>query len=96
MKKWHDAVQHSHECTRELSTGSARQRVARLFSLLAPAAIRRCRLFGRDDMGALLGITTETASRIVAELKRAGAVSEIAPNTFERNLDALDRIAAEG
>ena len=96
MKKWHDAVQRSHECTRELSTGSARQRVARLFGLLAPASVNRCRLFGRDDLGALLGITTETASRIVAELKRSGVVTEIAPNIFERDLAALDLIAAEG
>jgi DNA-binding transcriptional regulator YhcF (GntR family) len=28
----------------------------------------------REDMGALLGITTETASRIMAEFKRRGLV----------------------
>jgi CRP-like cAMP-binding protein len=96
MKKWHDAVQRSHECTRELSTGSARQRVARLFLMLAPPTARRCQLFGRDDVGAVLGITTETASRMVAELKRSGAATEIAPNLFERDLGALEQIAAEG
>lgn len=96
MKKWHDAVQRSHECTRELSTGSARQRMARLFRLLAPEGARRCRLFGRDDIGALLGITPETASRVVAEFKRGGTVTEIAPNIFERDLGTLDGIAAEG
>lgn len=31
-----------------------------------------CELFGREDMGSMLGITTETASRIVAEFKRSG------------------------
>ena len=96
MKKWHEAVLRSHECTRELSTGSARQRVARLFLLLAPESTRRCRLFGREDLGALLGITPETASRVVAEFKRAATITEIAPNIFERDLNALGAIAAEG
>lgn len=95
MKKWHDAVQRSHECTRELSTGSARQRVARLFRMLAPASADDCRLFGREDLGALLGITPETASRVVAEFKRAGTVVETAPNLFRRDLGALDLIAGE-
>ncbi|HVI50451.1 MAG TPA: Crp/Fnr family transcriptional regulator [Candidatus Sulfotelmatobacter sp.] len=96
MNKWNGAVQRSHECTRELSTGTARQRVARLFLILAAADSASCRLFSREDMGGLLGITTQTASRIVAEFKRQGAVHEVAPNLFERSLDALRRIAAEG
>ncbi|CUW41290.1 Putative transcriptional regulator, Crp/Fnr family [Magnetospirillum sp. XM-1] len=96
MKKWHDAVQRSHECTRELSTGSARQRIARLFRLLAPEAAPDCRLFGREDLGALLGITPETASRVVAEFKRLGVVTETAPNVFRRDLGQLDAIAGEG
>ncbi|OAN52189.1 Crp/Fnr family transcriptional regulator [Paramagnetospirillum marisnigri] len=96
MNKWHEAVRRSHECTRELSTGSARQRLARLFGLLAPPLVPRCRLFGREDVGALLGITTETASRVVAEFKRSSIITEVAPNLFERDLAALERIAAEG
>jgi len=96
MNKWHDALRRSHECTRELSTGSARQRMARLFLTLAAPGSQHCQLFGREDVGALLGITTETASRIVAELKRTKAVWEVAPNLFERDLAALEAIAAEG
>ncbi len=96
MKKWHDAIQRSHECTRELSTGSARQRVARLFVLLAPGSGDLCRLFGREDVGALLGITTQTASRTVAEFKRARLVREVGPNIFHRDLPRLEQIAAEG
>ena len=96
MKKWHDAVQRSHDCTRELSTGSARQRLARLFLMLAPGSVGQCRGFGREDMGALLGITPETASRGVAELKRGSAVIEVAPNLFERDLVVLEKIAEDG
>jgi CRP-like cAMP-binding protein len=96
MNKWYDMVQRSQECTRELSTGSARQRVARLFLLLAPPNSEQCRLFGREDLGALLGITTQTASRIVAEFKRAGLIEEIASNLFRRDTAKLAQVAAEG
>ncbi len=96
MRKWGESVQAAHACIRELSTGSARQRVARLFLLLAPDSARRCRLFGREDVGALLGVTTETASKTVAEFKRQGAVTEVAVNLFERNVPALEAIAAGG
>jgi len=93
MNKWHDTVKRSHDCLRDLSTGSARQRVARLFLFLLSEDEATCRLFGREDMGALLGITTETASRTVAELKRQGVVREVATNQFECNRDALGVIA---
>jgi CRP-like cAMP-binding protein len=94
MNKWHVSVRKAHELIRDLATGSARQRVARLFLILPPAESRRCRLFGREDVGALLGVTTETASKTVAEFKRLGVVREIAANLFERDTAALDQIAA--
>ncbi len=94
MKKWHESLSRAHECTRELATGHARQRVARLFLMLAPADEPRVRLFGREDVGALLGITTETASRMIADLKRGGGVREVALNLFERNIPQLTAIAA--
>lgn len=93
MRKWHDSVRRAHDCIRELATGSAKQRVARLFLFLAPPEASRCRLFGREDVGALLGVTTETASKTVAQFKRGKLVREIAPNLFERNIGALRRIA---
>jgi CRP/FNR family transcriptional regulator, anaerobic regulatory protein len=93
MRKWHDSVQNAHLCIRDLSTGSARQRVARLFLLLAAPDRDRCRLFGREEVGALLGVTTETASKTVAEFKRAGLVREVAANVFERDMAALEQVA---
>ncbi len=94
MKKWHESLSRAHECTRELATGHARQRVARLFLMLAPAEETRVRLFGREDVGSLLGITTETASRMIADLKRSGVVREVALNLFERDIPQLTAIAA--
>jgi CRP-like cAMP-binding protein len=95
MKKWHEAVLKAHACTRELATGSARQRVARLFLMLTPPDSSHCRLFGREDMGALLGVTTETASRTVAEFKRTGVIREITANSFDYEPEAMKRIAAD-
>ena len=86
-------VLRSHQCVRELSTGNSRQRVARLFLMLAPLSAERCRIFGREDVGALLGITTETACRMVSDLKKKKVVSEISGNVFSRNIPALQEIA---
>ncbi len=94
MRKWHDSARKAHACIRDLGTGHARQRVARLFLVLAPPSTPRCRLFGREDVGALLGVTTETASRTIAEFKRHGLVAEVATNVFTRDIAALERIAA--
>lgn len=92
MNKWHDAVKRSHDCLRDLSTGNARQRMARLFLLLAGQGTP-CKLFGREDVGALLGVTTETASRTVAEFKRQGLVREVSANLFDCDLPALEAVA---
>ena len=94
MKKWHESMITTQECLRDLTSGSARQRVARLFLALPVPKGGRCHLFGREDVGALLGVTTETASRTVADLRRSGAVREITPNVFERDEAELERIAA--
>lgn len=96
MNKWHESVRRADAVVRELATGHARQRVARLFLMLGPPEMHSCRLFGRDDVGALLGITTETASRTIAAFKRERVVHERSLNVFERDVTALTRIAMGG
>ena len=93
MSKWHSMVRRSHQCALELSTGSARQRMARLLLLLTASTGADCHLFAREDVGALLGITTETACRMVSDLKRKNVISEITSNTFRCDIDALQDIA---
>jgi len=57
----------------ELSMGSSKKRVANLLLYLNQQSSNDYfYLPGREDMGALLAITTETASRIIAEFKRLG------------------------
>lgn len=76
MKRWYHTVRQADEWLTDLSTGPARVRVARLLLLLTDGAEddqnAPCDLFSREDMGAMLGITTETASRTIAEFRRKG------------------------
>jgi CRP-like cAMP-binding protein len=79
----------------ELSTGSAHQRVARLLLFMAEhAGEGNCLLLTREEMGAVLGITTETASRVIAEYRRSGLIDEEADGRMRCKLDALSGIAA--
>lgn len=93
IAKWHSMVQRSHQCVLELSTGKSRQRMARLLLLLAPPSVEHCRLFNRDDVGALLGITTETACRMISDFRKRGLITEVAASIFRRDIPALQAIA---
>lgn len=79
----------------ELSTGSAHKRVARLLLFLAEhAGEGHCLMLTREEMGAVLGITTETASRVIAEFKRGGLIDEAADGHVCCKSDALAAIAS--
>ena len=93
MQKWHEALIRAHACTRELGTGHARQRVARLFLILQSTQDGIVRLFGREDVGLLLGLTTETASRMIAGFKRKGIIREISLNKFQISIDKIQAVA---
>ncbi len=94
MKRWQRALNEADAWVTELSTGSSKQRVSRLLLMLVkdnPA--NNCSLFGREDMGAMLGITTETASRTIAEFKRQRLIVETAPNEFLIDVRKLEEIS---
>lgn len=97
MRRWHAALHQADEWLTELSTGNARQRVARLFlHLLEYGGDETVRLLSREDVGAMLGITTETASRTVAEFKRQALIDEISTNRFRCRRDELEQVAQGG
>ena len=80
----------------ELSTGPARERVARmLLRLIRGETASECTLFGREDLGAMLGITTETASRTIAEFKRKGLLTELGSNRFRVAADKLQALLSD-
>lgn len=96
MARWQRALSEADAWLTELSTGSARQRVARLLlRLVRDRESCECQLFGREDMGAMLGITTETTSRTIAEFKRQSLLVETSTNVFLLDIPNLRRIADE-
>lgn len=80
FERWQHALSEADAWLSELATGSATARVARLLCRLAeedPDVPRY--LPSREDIAAIIGTTVETASRTVAELRRAGIIEEITP-----------------
>jgi len=96
LTRWQKALQEADAWLTELSTGSAKQRVARLLlRLVRNEEASECTLFSREDMGAMLGITTETTSRVIAEFKRQSLLLETRNNHFLLDIRNLQRIAEE-
>lgn len=95
MRRWQRALAEADLWITQLSTGSAKQRVARLLLRLICNDDNRCDLFNREDMGAILGITTETASRTVAEFKRKGLLREIKPHHYVADREKLMEVAED-
>ena len=96
LSRWQRALEEADAWLTELSTGSSRQRVARLLlRLVRGEGSSECTLFSREDMGAMLGITTETASRTIAEFKRKSLLVETKLNHFLLDTANLERIAEE-
>jgi CRP-like cAMP-binding protein len=80
------------------STGvNARVRMARLLLRLRVGDSNRIRSFSREELGLMLGITTETASRIIAAFIREKflARAETGGRFFTGDVAALTRIAQE-
>lgn len=93
MARWHRALSDCDRMIIEFNTGTARHRVVRLLLWLADHnGGERCDLFGREDLGAVLGLSTETVSRTMAELKRQGFISEPRTNQFLCDVPNLRRL----
>lgn len=96
MRRWQRALSEADSWLTELSTGTARQRVARLLVRLAEAGDGvSCELFTREDIGAMLGVTTETASRMIAELRRQGMLTQQGSGPISCDIQALHRVAGD-
>lgn len=96
MEKWQKALAASDTWVTKLSTGPSRYRVVRLLIWLAETCSEeRFILPGRKDMGNILAVTTETVSRIIAEMRRDGLLELHKEGYATANLGALKRIVKE-
>jgi CRP-like cAMP-binding protein len=73
MKRWQRALDDADEWQSELTRGPARHRMLRLLLKLGETSTEaRIWLPARHEMGAMLAMTLETASRLVSALRRDG------------------------
>jgi CRP-like cAMP-binding protein len=73
IQRWQKALSGADNWITQLTTGNARVRVVRLLLLLSTnSEDDSFFLPTREDMGAMLGITTESVSKVTAELGRNG------------------------
>lgn len=95
MVRWEKNVDDADRTITQFSTGPADVRVARLLMHLSmPGEEGRCMAIGREDMGSILGVTTETASRVMADFKRRGVVLDTSnQHTCHFNQSELRKIA---
>ena len=81
-----------HKTLAELATGPARRRMLRLLLKLSEYTTLDDGLVWlpmRDEMGAMLGMTVETASRIVSTLRRQGMITPVSVRTARIAMPAL-------
>ncbi|HKJ10470.1 MAG TPA: Crp/Fnr family transcriptional regulator [Gammaproteobacteria bacterium] len=86
-------VDRADQWIKDLNTGVSWSRVARL--LLQEIGADRngdIQLLPREDIAAVVGVTTETASRIVADFKRRGLLQKVAGNTYRCNSQQIERL----
>lgn len=93
LQRWQRSVDQADHTIVALSTGSAEGRMARLLIMLGRSGDHPGFMPCREDMGALLGITTETASRIIAAFKRRGLIHTDRENETVCDLPGLALLA---
>ncbi|MDT8282747.1 MAG: helix-turn-helix domain-containing protein, partial [Gammaproteobacteria bacterium] len=92
MVRWQKALTDADIWLTYLSTGTAKKRMAGLLLLLLEDDSAECHLFSREDIGSILSITVETASRTLSEFKRLKLIKEIRSNHFNLDIEGLTRL----
>lgn len=97
LQEWHDQLEASRNTVVEFSTGSLRQRVARVLLMLVDEANHNGQLeiemIHANDIAALIGTTRESVSRNIAEFKRNKFLTKSGPNKMRFDEFALREVA---
>lgn len=100
MSKWHQHLMEADMWIADFSTGPIRARVARLLGFLSRiegrSASDSVKLLTCEEMAAILGVTPESVSRVLAEFKRTGLLSVTgAPHSelYRCDTSRLERVA---
>lgn len=96
MRRWQTALDAAETWVAELSSGPAHRRLLHLLQRLqqlgepdAPLWLPR-----REEIGAMLDLTVETASRQISRLRREGVIELLPPRGARVDRDALARALA--
>ncbi len=90
--RWYKAISDADTWLSELTAGTSKHRVASLLLYLDDNKhSEACYIPSREDIGAILAITTETSSRIIAEFRRNGWI-DVNGNTAKIDNVALKKI----
>jgi len=80
MERWQQALDETEAWLADIATGPARRRVVRLLHRLSQLSDSESLwLPRRSEMGAMLDLTIETASRQISALRREGVLHDLAP-----------------
>jgi CRP/FNR family transcriptional regulator len=93
MRRWQRALEDAEAWVADLATGAARRRVLKLLALLDRHADAGGLFWmpRREDMGAMLDMTVEHASRVISQLRREGVIVLLPPRAAR-----VDRAALTG
>ncbi len=102
LESWYGQMRDADTWITQFSTGSIRARVARLVNFLSEIEhskpSKEVNLLTCEEMAAVLGVTTESVSRILAEFKRGRVLRCIKSSSihhFERDEEALRVVAQD-
>ncbi len=95
LERWHRALRETDEWALLLGSGTIPSRMARLLLRLAePELNDTIVLPKRSDLGAMLGVALETASRVIAQFERDGLVEHVGPRLFRIHRAAMQELVS--
>ena len=93
LERWHRALRETDEWALLLGSGTIPSRMARLLLRLAEPDLNDTMVLPkRSDLGAMLGVALETASRVIAQFERDGLVEHVGPRLFRINREGLQAL----
>ncbi|MCO6412475.1 MAG: Crp/Fnr family transcriptional regulator [Thiogranum sp.] len=102
VERWHDYLRDADTWITQFSTGPIRGRVARLLVFLADFESRadesQVQLLTCEEMGSILGVTSESVSRTLADFKRRHILAHHdngSRELYETDVERLHDIAGE-
>ncbi len=96
LNKWQHALTTSDTWLTRLATGPSRYRVVRLLIWLSEnCPHEEFYMPGREDIGNMLSLTTETVSRTIAGLRRDGDIELLGSDRARTDVEKLKKIVKE-